>query len=170
MYASRLKGCLFLLAVCVLVYTYLSSPRHRLSLSSTRQVVVEHGECRNRCCEDRGKALVVNITFRFHRLVVMPEACARGYTQRHWADAACAAVLLFSAQVDACASHNVWKPKLATFGHRRCPKVGLHFRLEAVPKMISYKMARKNTNFGSIRLMTGFAVRKRTISVFKNLP
>ena len=59
---------------------HLDSPRHRLPLSTMRQVVVELGECRNRYCEDTGKALVVDIiTIRFHQLVVMPEACARGY-------------------------------------------------------------------------------------------
>ena len=151
MYASRLKGCLFLLAVCVLVYTYLSSPRHRLSLSSTRQVVVEHGECRNRCCQDRGKALVVDTIaiIRFHRLVVMPDACARGYgIQQCWADAACAAVLLFPLirtlpPPTMCGNPN---PN-ATFGRRCCPRMGLHFRLEAVPKMISDFFGSKRHHF-----------------------
>ena len=46
--------------------------------------------------EARGKALAVDtITIPSHRLVEMPEACARGHgTQQCWADAACAAVLL----------------------------------------------------------------------------
>ena len=35
---------------------------HRLPLSSARHVVVELGECRNRYCKDRGKALIVDTT------------------------------------------------------------------------------------------------------------
>ena len=136
------------------VQHHLDSPRHRLPLSSTRQVVAELGECRNRYCEDRGKTLVVDtITIPFHRLVVMPGACAREYgTQQNREATACAAALLFSAQLNACASHDVWKPKSRRqFRTPICPKMGPHFRVKAVPKMISEKIgSKKNTIFGSI--------------------
>ena len=109
MYASRLDGSLFLLAVCVIVQHLpginLDSPRHRLPLSLTTQVAVELGDCRNLYCEDHH----------------YPIPSARGVCLRCregvWdsailADVACsAAVLLFSAHLNACASHYVWKPK-----------------------------------------------------------
>ena len=132
---------------------YLDAPRHKTALlSSTTQVVVELGECRERYCEDRGKAIVVDSTIlRFHRLVVMPESCAWGYgTQQYWADADCAGVLLFSAHLNACDSHGVWKPKPR--GQFRTPMLSdkwrLHFRLEAVSKMIPEKLGSKKDHFG----------------------
>ena len=157
MYASRSEGCHFLLAVFS-INSYLDSPRHRLPLSSSRLVELgecriryredrSKAECRHRYCADRSKALVVDtITLRFRRLVVMHAWGVReGYrTQQYWADAACVVMLLFSAHSNACASHDVWNPYPdACFARRcvrnrtpTCPKMGLRFRLEAVPKMI----------------------------------
>ena len=148
--------------------SYLDSPGHLLPLSSTRQVVVELGECRNRYCEDIGKALsVYTITIRFYRLVVMPEACVKeNGTQQYWADAACTAVLLFIGSyrrlcLQRCVETQVQTPVSDADVVRKWGSMsGCRPSRKGYPE----KMARKNAVFGSIRINDWFVVRKRTFS------
>ena len=67
------------------------------------------------------------------------------------------------------ASYNVWKPKSRRqFRSRMLIENRSHFRLEAVPKMITEKVSRKKiSSFGSVGLMIDFEARKRSFPVLQ---
>lgn len=152
-----------LVAVCV------DALNHHLSHMATafvlprapRQVVLVLGERRHRnCCKrvSRKALVVVTITIRLHRLVMMvPEvrsACVRarasGYL--HTAGRSRCATCCFRHIGTLVAFHDTWKPRddaMPVFGPRCCPIVGLRFRVEAVPKMASETiLANQFTIFG----------------------